>query len=129
MTRLVNHGKRSVMLGLKRAAAVQAALGGRHRAYDADRFLPEAGVSERTFLRYFSSKASVLWTEFETEVDTIRAALSSVPGDVPMMTAIRDAVVSANHYQAEDVPQMRMRMNLFATIPALSASAAEHYEA
>jgi mycofactocin system transcriptional regulator len=89
----------------------------------------EAGVSERTFFRYFASKASVLWAEFEAEVDTIRAALSSVPDDVPMMDAIRHAVVSANHYHAEDVPQMRMRMNLFATVPALSASAAEHYEA
>jgi TetR/AcrR family transcriptional regulator, regulator of mycofactocin system len=89
----------------------------------------EAGVSERTFFRYFASKASVLWTEFEAEVDTIRAALSSVSADVPMMDAIRHAVVSANHYHAEDVPQMRMRMNLFATVPALSASAAEHYEA
>jgi TetR/AcrR family transcriptional regulator, regulator of mycofactocin system len=89
----------------------------------------EAGVSERTFFRYFASKASVLWTEFEAEVNTIRAALSSVPGDVPMMDAIRHAVVSANHYRPEDVPQMRMRMNLFATVPALSASAAEHYEA
>jgi TetR/AcrR family transcriptional regulator, regulator of mycofactocin system len=89
----------------------------------------EAGVSERTFFRYFASKASVLWAEFEAEVDAIRAALGSVPDDVPMMDAIRHAVVSANHYRAEDVPQMRMRMNLFATVPALSASAAEHYEA
>jgi TetR/AcrR family transcriptional regulator, regulator of mycofactocin system len=89
----------------------------------------EAGVSERTFFRYFASKASVLWTEFEAEVDTIQAALGSVPDNVPMMDAIRHAVVSANHYRAEDVPQMRMRMNLFATVPALSASAAEHYEA
>lgn len=59
----------------------------------------------------------------------IRAELSDVPADVPMMTAIRDAVVSANHYQAEDAPEMRMRMNLFVTVPALAASAAEHYEA
>jgi AcrR family transcriptional regulator len=45
----------------------------------------EAGVSERTFFRYFTTKASVLWTEFETEVETIRAALGSVPDDVPVM--------------------------------------------
>lgn len=88
----------------------------------------EAGVSERTFFRYFSSKASVLWTEFETEVETIRAALAAAGAHVPMMDAIRAAVVAANHYRAEDVPQMRMRMNLIATVPALSASAAEHYE-
>lgn len=89
----------------------------------------EAGVSERTFFRYFASKASVLFSEFEAEVEVIRARLAAVPPDVPMMDAIRGAVVAANHYRAEDIPEMRMRMNLFATVPALSASAAEHYAA
>lgn len=89
----------------------------------------EAGVSERTFFRYFSSKSSVLWIEFEAEVAEIRADLAAAPRDMPMMDAIRRAVVSVNHYQAEDVPEMRMRMNLIATVPALSAGAAEHYEA
>ena len=89
----------------------------------------EAGVSERTFFRYFTAKASVLWAEFETEVETIRAALASVADDVPMMDAIRGAVSAANHYHAEDVPEMRLRMHLIATVPALSFSAAEHYEA
>jgi mycofactocin system transcriptional regulator len=89
----------------------------------------EAGVSERTFFRYFTTKAAVLWAEFETEVETIRAALAAVPDDRPMMEAIRGAVVAANHYRAEDVPEMRLRMNLIATVPALSFSAGEHYEA
>src|SRR6202046_3703150 len=89
----------------------------------------EAGVSERTFFRYFTTKASVLWADFDSEVATIRAALASVPDDVPMMDAIRGAVVAANHYHADDVPEMRMRMHLIATVPALSFSAAEHYEA
>jgi len=87
----------------------------------------EAGVSERTFFRYFATKASVLWTDFETELDTIRAALAAVGDEVPMMDAIRAAVVAASHYRAEDVPEMRTRMNLIATVPALSSSAAEHY--
>ncbi len=89
----------------------------------------EAGVSERTFFRYFTTKASVLFAEFETEVETIRTALAEVPGGVPMMDAIRGAVVAANHYHAADVPEMRLRMHLIATEPALSFSAAEHYEA
>ena len=89
----------------------------------------EAGVSERTFFRYFTTKASVLWTEFETEVEMIRSALAAVADDVPLMDAVRGAVVAANHYHADDVPEMRMRMHLIATEPALSFSAAEHYEA
>ena len=89
----------------------------------------EAGVSERTFFRYFPTKASVLWTEFDAEVAEIRVALAAVPGDVPMMDAIRRVVVAANHYRAADVPELRMRMNLIASVPALTSSAAEHYDA
>ena len=89
----------------------------------------EAGVSKRTFFRYFSSKSSVLWSEFDHEVDTIRAALAQVPAEVPMMEAIRRAVVMANHYGPPDVPELRLRMNLIGTVPALQSSAAVHYGA
>jgi TetR/AcrR family transcriptional regulator, regulator of mycofactocin system len=89
----------------------------------------EAGVSKRTFFRYFTSKASVLWSEFDAEVATIRAELADVPAEVPMMDAIRQAVVAANHYGAQDVPELRMRMNLVGSVPALQSSAAVHYDA
>jgi mycofactocin system transcriptional regulator len=102
------------------------------RGFDAatiEQIAAEAGVSERTFFRYFINKASVLWNEFETEVETIRAALAAVPDDVPLMDAIRGAVVEANHYHAGDVPEMRLRMQLIAVEPGLSSSADEHYAA
>ena len=89
----------------------------------------EAGVSTRTFFRYFSSKASVLWSEFDHEVDVIRAALAELPAGVPMTDAIRRAVVAANHYGPHDVPELRMRMNLIGSVPALQSSAALHYDA
>jgi mycofactocin system transcriptional regulator len=89
----------------------------------------EAGVSKRTFFRYFGSKADVLWGEFDHEVEVIRAALSEVPAGVPMMDAIRRAVVAANHYGPQDVPELRMRMNLIGTVPALMSSAAVRYDA
>jgi len=89
----------------------------------------EAGVSKRTFFRYFSSKASVLWSEFDHEVEVIRSALAGVPDEVPMMEAIRRAVVAANHYGPQDVPELRLRMNLIGLVPALQFSAALHYDA
>src|ERR1700759_5209060 len=67
----------------------------------------EAGVSRRTFFRSFDPKASAMWGEFDSEVDVTRAALAEVPDQVPMMDAIRQAVVAANHYRAEDVPELR----------------------
>jgi len=89
----------------------------------------EAGVSRRTFFRYYSSKAGVLWSEFDHEVDSIRVALAQEPPEVPLMTAIRRAVVAANHYRAADVPELRLRMNLIGSEPALVSSAAVHYDA
>jgi mycofactocin system transcriptional regulator len=94
-----------------------------------DRIAAAAGVSERTFFRYFDSKADVLWHAFDGEVLALRAALRAVQADVPMMDAIRQAVVGVNKYRAEDVPELRTRMNLIGSVPALQASAARHYDA
>jgi TetR/AcrR family transcriptional regulator, regulator of mycofactocin system len=88
-----------------------------------------AGVSRRTFFRYFESKASVLWSEFDHEVDTIRALLDETSDDLSVMDAVRQAVIAANHYAAEDVPELRTRMNLISAVPDLAASAAMHYDA
>jgi TetR/AcrR family transcriptional regulator, regulator of mycofactocin system len=89
----------------------------------------EAGVSRRTFFRYFDSKASLLWGEFDAEVEAIRAALAAVPAGMPMMEAICHAVVEANHYRAQDIPELRARMNLIISVPALQSSAAVRYDA
>ena len=89
----------------------------------------EAGVSRRTFFRYFDSKASVLWGEFDSEISVIRDALARVPDSVPMMEAIRRAVVAANHYRAEDVTELRARMGLIRSAFSLQSSAAAHYDA
>jgi len=94
-----------------------------------ERIAAAAGVSKRTFFRYFDSKADVLWHAFDGEVRALRAALRAVPADVPMMAAIRQAVVGVNRYRAEDVPELRTRMNLIGSVPALQASAAQHYDA
>jgi mycofactocin system transcriptional regulator len=88
-----------------------------------------AGVSRRTFFRYFDSKSAVLWHEFDNEVDQLRDAFDAVDPDLPVMEAIRQVVVGVNQYQAEDVPELRTRMNLISSVSALQASAAPHYDA
>jgi mycofactocin system transcriptional regulator len=94
-----------------------------------ERIAAEAGVSRRTFFRYFDSKADVLWDAFDGEVRSLRAAFAAVPESVPLMAAIRQVVVGVNRYRAEDVPELRTRMNLISSVPALQASAAHHYDA
>ncbi|MBH0774727.1 mycofactocin system transcriptional regulator [Nocardia bovistercoris] len=88
-----------------------------------------AGVSGRTFFRYFPTKAEVLWSQFDDEVTNLRTAFATVGDDEPMMTAVRRVVVNANRYRAEDVPELRVRMQLVGTIPALAATAGAHYDA
>ncbi len=94
-----------------------------------DEIAAGAGVSRRTFFRYFDSKAEVLWSEFDTKVSTIRALLNDVPADLSVMAALRRVVIAANHYHPEDVPELRARMNLIGSVPALAASASVHYDA
>lgn len=94
-----------------------------------DQIATAAGVSRRTFFRYFDSKVDVLWHEFDAEVETIRALLAAMPDDLPIMEAVRQAVLAANRHRASDGAELRMRMNLFRTVPELIASAAIHYDA
>ncbi|BDT90585.1 mycofactocin system transcriptional regulator [Nocardia sputorum] len=94
-----------------------------------DEIAAAAGISGRTFFRYFPTKAEVLWWQFDDEVAALRAAFATAPDDVPMMTAVRRVVVNANRYRAEDVPELRTRMQLIATVPALAATAGAHYDA
>lgn len=89
----------------------------------------EAGVTSRTFFRYFDTKAAVLWHAFDNEVLALRTALSDVPRDVPLLDGVRQAVVSVNRYTAADVPELRKRIHLISSVPALQASAAPHYDA
>ncbi len=88
-----------------------------------------ANVTSRTFFRKFQNKADVLWQGFDDEVEALRDALSEVPAETGWVDAIRQTVLSVNHYTADDLPELRTRMHLISTVPALQASAAMRYDA
>lgn len=88
-----------------------------------------ANVTSRTFFRKFQSKADVLWQGFDDEVESLRLALAEAPEDVGWVQAIHRAILNVNHYTADDLPELRSRMHLIATVPALQASAAVRYDA
>jgi mycofactocin system transcriptional regulator len=94
-----------------------------------DQIATAAGINKRSFFRYFDSKAGVLWSAFDAEVEALRRELAAADPDVSIMDAIRAAVVAVNHYQAADVPELRTRMNLIGSSPGLSAGASIHYDA
>jgi mycofactocin system transcriptional regulator len=92
-----------------------------------DQIAGAAGVGRRTFFRYFPTKAAVLWYDFDRHVDEMRESLAGAARDVPMMSAVRDAVLLGNRYGAADLPDLRTRTSLISTVPALQASATLYY--
>lgn len=80
-----------------------------------------AGVSRRTFFRYFPTKSDLPWGDFAQEVARLRSTLALVPEEVPLMTALRRAVVEFNRVPAEAIEQHRARLGLILTEPELIA--------
>ena len=80
-----------------------------------------AGIGRRTFFRYFPSKNDVPWGMFEVELERMRARLKACPRDVPLMDAIRVALVDFNQVEPGQVTRHRRRMELILRVPALLA--------
>ncbi|MGP3776701.1 mycofactocin system transcriptional regulator [Streptomyces sp. SDT5-1] len=86
-----------------------------------------AGIARRTFFRYFASKNDLVWGDFEQQLDGLRALLTATAPDVPIMTALRAAVVDFNRFDATVVPWHRQRMRLILSVPTLQADATLRY--
>jgi mycofactocin system transcriptional regulator len=80
-----------------------------------------AGIGRRTFFRYFPSKADLVWGDFDGELDRMRACLAQLDPHLPMMEAVRQAVVDFNALQPEQVAQHRRRLTLILGVPTLIA--------
>lgn len=87
------------------------------------------GVGRRTLFRYFSSKNDTVWGDFELVCERLRTELASRPADEPLMTSLRHAVVTSNTYPDDQLPELRIRMTLITTVPALQAHSMLRYEA
>src|SRR5215470_12756676 len=80
-----------------------------------------AGIGRRTFFRYFPSKNDIPWGAFETELERMRARLRACPPEMPLMDAIRLALVDFNRVSPAQVPMHRRRMELILRVPTLLA--------
>ena len=83
-----------------------------------------AGISRRTFFRYFSSKNDIPFGNFDSLLDDLDQWLSSAPDDRPMFEVIADAVVRFNRLHTDGPVAHRERMELILHTPALRANSA-----
>ncbi|WP_236788584.1 mycofactocin system transcriptional regulator [Amycolatopsis sp. GM8] len=88
-----------------------------------------AGIGRRTFFRYFPSKNDVAWGDFDAELRRMRKQLAEYPADVPLIDAIREALVDFNRIDPDEAPWHRRRMELILTTPALQAHSTLRYTA
>ncbi|HWI22470.1 MAG TPA: hypothetical protein VNT22_07635, partial [Baekduia sp.] len=66
---------------------------------------------------------------FDTVLERLRTDLAAIGNDVPIMQALRSAAVSSNRYDPQQLPELRMRMTLITTVPALQAHSMLRYAA
>jgi mycofactocin system transcriptional regulator len=95
-----------------------------HQGFDAttvDEIAAAAGIGRRTFFRYFPSKNDIPWGAFEDELERMRVRLKASPPHVPLMDAIRVALIDFNRVAPAQVPLHRRRMELILRVPTLLA--------
>lgn len=85
------------------------------------------GVGRRTVFRYFASKNDIVWGEFDRVLARLRTDLEAQGDEIDPIDAIGVAAVSSNRYPAEVLPELRMRMTLITTVPALQAHSMLRY--
>jgi mycofactocin system transcriptional regulator len=85
------------------------------------------GIGRRTLFRYFASKNDLVWGDFDQVLERLRADLRAVDRRVSVMEALRRAAVSSNTYPAAALPDLRIRLTLITTVPALQAHSMLRY--
>jgi mycofactocin system transcriptional regulator len=92
-----------------------------------DELAAAAGISRRTFFRYYASKNDVVWGDFDDLLRRMELWLDGVDRDVPVLDAVAEAVVRFNSLPPEAVPAHRRRMSLILHVPALQAHGTLRY--
>ena len=103
------------------AAAAFALFGERgYEATTVEQIAAAAGVSPRTFFRYFPTKEDVVFGDHAETVDRLRAALAAAAPGQPPLRRVRTAVLAVQ--QPGRYPEREVaRARLVAEVPALRA--------
>lgn len=88
-----------------------------------------AGIGRRTVFRYYASKNDIPWGAFDEQLVQMRGTFAALPGDLPVMTGIRMAVLDFNDVEPAEQPWHRRRLRLILETPALQAHSTLRYAA
>ena len=86
-----------------------------------DEVADAAGISRRTFFRYYATKADAVWGDFAGHVARLEELLAATDPARPVLTSVCAAYVEANDYADAELPLLRERMQLILGEPALLA--------
>ncbi len=86
-----------------------------------------AGISRRTFFRWFATKADAVWGDFAAHVARLESLLADSDPAQPVLASVCAAYVEVNDYADAELPLLRERMQLILTEPALLAHSQLQY--
>jgi TetR/AcrR family transcriptional regulator, regulator of mycofactocin system len=94
------------------------------RGFDAvavEEIADEAGMSRRTFFRYFPNKDAVVLSGFRRLFESYQRALETVEPSVSPFESVRRAAMSLAELHEADKPKMVLRSKIMASSPSLLA--------
>jgi len=86
-----------------------------------DDIAAEADVSRRTFFRYFASKDDVLLADHFVQLGRLREAMAGRPADEPVLTALRNALLSMTGDFGDRKEKVILRGRIMRDTPSLQA--------
>lgn len=102
----------------------------RERGFDrttVDEVANAAGICRRTLFRYFPSKNDLPWGEFDLMLALMRKRFAEADPDLPLVDALRAAIVDFNTFPSHELPILRERMKLLLHVPSLAAHSMLRY--
>jgi mycofactocin system transcriptional regulator len=92
-----------------------------------DEVADAAGISRRTFFRYYVTKADAVWGDFAGHVARLEALLAAADPTQPVLASVCAAYGEVNDYADAELPLLRERMQLILNEPALLAHSQVRY--
>lgn len=88
-----------------------------------------AGIGRRTFFRYYPSKNDVVFGDYDSRTDILRAALAAAGPRAHPVEVVRQALRATNDYAPDEYVSLAIRIWLLTTVRSLQAHAAWRFSA